>query len=225
MVETPTNDDSIVHRALADPSRRRIVAELGDRPEGLDTHELSDRTLLSPNTVRFHLGVLGDAGLVTGDAAPRATPGRPRIVYTLTPAATSERRRSDEYRLLASILGGALALGDDAAGRAEAAGREWGRYLVDRPLPLAEVSADDAAETVAALLGAQGFEPERDGTTISMHRCPFYDLAESHPEVICSAHRGLVSGALDEIGGGLEVDELEIFPQPDVCVLRLRVRA
>jgi hypothetical protein len=35
-------------------------------------------------------------------------------------------------------------------------------------------------------------------------------------------HRGLVEGVLDGVGSALEVDELEVFAQPGVCVLRLR---
>jgi hypothetical protein len=35
-------------------------------------------------------------------------------------------------------------------------------------------------------------------------------------------HRGLVDGVLDGVGSALEVDELQVFAQPGVCVLRLR---
>ena len=54
-----------------------------------------------------------------------------------------------------------------------------------------------------------------------MHRCPFHDLAEQYPDVVCAAHRGLISGALEELGSPLGVAELEIFVEPDLCVARL----
>lgn len=54
-----------------------------------------------------------------------------------------------------------------------------------------------------------------------MRRCPFHDLAETSPEVVCAVHRGLISGALAELGQQLVVKELEIFPRPDVCIARL----
>jgi predicted ArsR family transcriptional regulator len=54
-----------------------------------------------------------------------------------------------------------------------------------------------------------------------MRRCPFHDLAETHPEVICSLHHGLASGALEEIGGPLEVRALRPFVEPGLCVLEL----
>ena len=32
--------------------------------------------------------------------------------------------------------------------------------------------------------------------------CPFRELAEQHPDLVCSLHRGLVEGLVDEVGGG-----------------------
>jgi predicted ArsR family transcriptional regulator len=177
---------------------------------------------LHPNTVRWHLGILADAGLVTSRAEPRGSPGRPRIVYSPAEPRTEAR---DEYRLLATILAGSL---DEAGGgvQAERAGAVWGRYLVARPEPFSRITDEEATAAVAAVLEQQGFQPEVDGADIRMHRCPFHDLAEAHPDVVCGVHRGLISGALAELGcSRLEVGALEIFPQPDVCVAALRHRA
>ena len=80
---------SRVHRALADERRERIVAELRTARDGLDATELAGRIGLHPNTIRFHLGVLLDAGLVSSRPAERASPGRPRILYALRPEAAA----------------------------------------------------------------------------------------------------------------------------------------
>jgi predicted ArsR family transcriptional regulator len=93
-----------------------------------------------------------------------------------------------------------------------------GRELVrsnERPRRTAGVDA------VVDLLAERGFEPTADGLEIEMRRCPFHDIAELHPEVVCAVHRGVVDGALDELDSELAVGELEVFPRPDVCVLRL----
>ena len=58
-----------------------------------------------------------------------------------------------------------------------------------------------------------------------MHRCPFHDLAEANPRIVCAVHRGLIEGALTELGSGLSVEALEIFPRPNVCVARLAARS
>jgi predicted ArsR family transcriptional regulator len=206
--------DTTLHRALADERRAAILAELEAAPAGLDAAELAGRVGVHANTVRWHLGVLGDAGVVTSEPEARTTPGRPRIVYRADRQKV-EPRRGDEYRLLANILAGMAAAGP--AGACEEAGRAWGRELVRDRL---EAGAG-AVEAIAGLLAEQGFEPVVEGDAIEMHRCPFHDLAETRPDVVCSVHRGLVSGALDGLGSDLRVTRLEILPRPGVCAIRL----
>ena len=212
-----------VHRALADERRERIVAELRSARGGLDAEELARRLGLHRNTIRFHLGVLVDAGLVASSPAERSAPGRPRILYRLRPESPAAAGR-DEYRLLASVLAGTLAQRESGSAEAEQAGRAWGRYLVRRPSPLARVSDAEATTDVVELLEQQGFAPDAEEGEIRMRRCPFHELAEAHPEVVCSVHRGLISGALGELGSGLEVGELDVFVEPDLCIAHLRRR-
>ena len=40
------------------------------------------------------------------------------------------------------------------------------------------------------------------GATVAFTHCPFRDLAETHPELVCSLHRGLVEGFVAEVSGG-----------------------
>lgn len=208
-----------LHRALADPRRRRLVDELRASPEGLDARELAGLLQLHANTVRWHLGVLADAGVVRSSPAPNGRPGRPRIVYRLSAGAGAPGR--DEYRLLATILAGAIAEDGSGVRRAEDSGRAWGRYLVERPAPNVRLSKSDAVSEVVRLLDEQGFVPEAAGADVRMRRCPFHDLAEEQPEVVCAVHRGMISGALAELGSDLEVDRLDVFVQPDLCVAHL----
>ena len=58
-----------------------------------------------------------------------------------------------------------------------------------------------------------------------MRRCPFHDLAEAHPEIVCPVHEGLISGALSALGSELEVEGLDVFVQPDLCIARLAPRS
>jgi len=208
-----------VHQALADPRRGRIVEELRGQRGGLDAEQLARALGLHPNTVRWHLGILGDAGIVESHPEPRSGPGRPRILYRLTREGTAQGR--EEYRLLATILSGTIAAGEDGPRRAEDSGRKWGRYLVRRPPPGNRVDDREAVVEIVRLLDEQGFDPEADGDEVRMHRCPFHDLAEQQPEVVCAVHRGLISGALAELGSELDVDELEIFVEPGLCIARL----
>ena len=208
-----------LHRALADESRAQIVDELRGAPQGLDAQALALRLGLHPNTIRWHLGVLRDAGLVAARRAERRTPGRPRTLYSLRPGAA--RPESDEFRLLASVLTGIAAQDDDASTKAEAAGQAWGRYLTPPRLPLVTSADEMAREEVVRMLDEQGFAPEPDGDGIALRRCPYLDLAEQHPEVVCAVHKGLIAGALDAIGSDLDV-KLEPFVRADLCRVHLR---
>ena len=60
-----------------------------------------------------------------------------------------------------------------------------------------------------------------DATAINLHRCPFRELAESHPDVVCGAHLGMVEGALAEMGAPVSATRLLPFVQPDLCIITL----
>lgn len=213
-----------VRRALSDPHRVRIVEELRAAPDGLDVRALASRLALHENTVRWHLGLLADAGLVESSPAANGKPGRPRMMYALRPG-VHETRGRDEHRLLATILTGTVAELSDGERRVEEAGRAWGRYLVRRPSPLERVTDELAVDEVTRLLDEEGFAAEAHGREIHMRRCPFHELAETNPGVVCGVHRGLISGALEELESRLGVDGLDVFVQPDLCVARLRPRS
>jgi predicted ArsR family transcriptional regulator len=215
-------EDHSLNRALADDRRARLVDELRGEPDGLDVQELARRLGLHANTVRWHLGVLRDAGAVSSTAAPANGRGRPRIFYRLERPARDGSR--DEYRLLATILSGTLAEQADGDEHAARAGRAWGRYLVERPSPLARVTDAEATEQVVRLLDDQGFAAEAEGGEIRMRRCPFHDLAEAQPDIVCAVHRGLISGALDGLGSSLEVEGLDVFVEPDLCIAHVARR-
>ncbi len=208
-----------IHRALADRHRARIVDELRAEPDGIDAHELAERLGLHPNTIRWHLGILADAGIVASRPESRSTPGRPRIVYALLEDTDSGAEES--YRLLATILTGALSQLEEGSARAEIAGSAWGRYLVDRPPPHMPLSDADATREVVRLLAEQGFRPDGASSEIRMHRCPYAEIA---PGIVCAVHLGLISGALGELGSSLDVERLDPFVEPELCIARLRHR-
>jgi predicted ArsR family transcriptional regulator len=141
------------------------------------------------------------------------------MLYTLRPGATA-RTGGDEHRLLATVLTGTVAELLDGEQRAEEAGRAWGRFLVRRPSPLEHIDDGEAMAEVARLLDEEGFAAEPHGNEIHMRRCPFHDLAQTNPEIVCGVHLGLMAGALEELGSDLEVDGLDVFVRPDLCIAR-----
>ncbi len=205
--------------ASGQPRRARVLAVLRDAPDGLDVGELASRLGLHPNTIRWHLGHLADAGLVSSRPIHRGRPGRPRIVYEAT---SGGRVDTDGYRFLAEMLASALAGEADGAAIAERAGTAWGGHLVERPPPSARVGPDEAKGRIIGLLASHGFAPDARGESIEMHRCPFHDLVDAYGDVVCGLHRGLLAGALETLDAGVALDALEPYAEPGLCRATLR---
>jgi predicted ArsR family transcriptional regulator len=65
-----------------------------------------------------------------------------------------------------------------------------------------------------------GFDPAlaEDGgvVTVAFTRCPFRELAETFPDVVCPLHRGLVEGVAEVAGGG-RVQRFSTLADRDPC--------
>ncbi len=203
------------HRALADPTRERLLDLLRAAEEPLSVAELAPSLDLHPNTVRSHLQLLEEAELVVSASERTGGPGRPPIVFSAVPAEAEE-----EHALLAASLASALEPLPDGIEIAEAAGRSWGRAMVERLEPGREPDDEACIERVASLLRRRGFAPEASENELVMHRCPFRELAERYPRVVCSFHAGFIDGALGELGSGTSLKSLEAWVTPSTCVAR-----
>jgi predicted ArsR family transcriptional regulator len=212
-----TVDADRVHRALAEPSRARLLGLLEAAGAPLASEELAGRAGLHANTVRAHLEVLADAGLVTWELEPRTRPGRPRRLFA---ALSRPETVAREHELLAGALAASLEPLPDGPRLAEESGRSWGRGLVDEPAG----SPDDAFARVVRLLAERGYAPAAEGLEITMCSCPFRELAVRYERIVCSLHKGLIDGALEGLEAPLEVAELHPLVTPDRCVARLAER-
>jgi predicted ArsR family transcriptional regulator len=203
------------HRALADPTRERLLDLLraADRP--LAVAELAPVLGLHPNTIRSHLQLLEEAELVISAAEHTGGRGRPAIVFSAVPAGAEQ-----EHALLATSLASALEPLPDGIEIAEAAGKSWGGVLIERLEPGREPDNEACIERVATLLRRRGFAPEAIGAELVMHRCPFRELAERYPRVVCSFHAGLIDGALGELGSDIRLESLEAWVTPSTCLAR-----
>lgn len=220
-----------LHRALANPLRRRLVAGLRARDdEGRDVAELADDLGVHVNTVRAHLTVLEEAGLVVSEPQPRDRPGRPRLAYRATARAADVEADSPGYRFLAQMLAGYLSsTSQDPTETALGIGTAWGHHLIERPAPFEQLDVPEGIDRVVGMLDEYGFAPQVDTDDgqprITLRRCPFLDVARDHQDVVCSLHLGLVRGALDELDVAVQATALHPFVTPDRCVTDLQVPA
>lgn len=204
-----------------------MLEVLQDAAGPLGVRDVAGRVRLHPNTTRFHLDALVEAGVAERTVEDRERPGRPRTLYMARPDSPRSGRRS--YRLLAEILTSYIDGETPQPGKAaQRAGQAWGRYLADRPPPFQRVDGPTATRQLVRTLGDIGFDPESvtDGgeQRILLHHCPFRETAEEHRKVVCSIHLGLMQGLLAELDAPVEADRLDPFVEPDLCVAHLAAK-
>lgn len=212
---------------MGSPVRRTIIDTLSDLPEqptpdqpatrslGMTAAQLAKSLSLHVTTVRFHLDQLLEADLIEAHDVKLGV-GRPRRHYAITAGALETVERPEAYKLVSEVLADAMktAQEDGVHRSAEEAAALWLRRNAHRFIP------NDAPRTPARssgaflakagvlvdLLEAWGYSPtvrtSDEGHTVHVDigECPLRQLAIENPSVTCGIHRGVIRGALDEIG-------------------------
>jgi predicted ArsR family transcriptional regulator len=152
----------------------------------------------------------------------RGTVGRPQHRYSLAADAPSLGLEPSAFRLLARLLAATAASAGVDPETVAAVGRHHGRH--------AAANRQDAAGCIAALmaeLAELGFDPAagEDGaaTSIAFTHCPFRELAEAFPELVCHLHRGIVEGFVER-AGEVRVLEFATLEDRDPCRVELTAR-
>lgn len=214
-----------VLKALGDNTRYAIYLELARSPHPLATADVAAALDLHPNTVRPHLERMRDVGLLQVQSDARGGVGRPQHRYSLAAEAPSLGLEPASFPVLARmLLRLAAATGADAADAADV-GRDQGR--VDG----ARLASRGCLSAVVAQLDAMGFDPalsidEGDDEAlvdIAFAHCPFRDLAEQRPDLLCSLHRGLIEGVVEATGGG-EVTRFGSLVDRAPCQVEIALR-
>jgi predicted ArsR family transcriptional regulator len=188
-------------KALGDNTRYAIYLELARSAVPLATAEVAETLGLHVNTVRPHLERMREVGLLEVASDHRGGPGRPQHRYSIAGDAPSLGLEPPTFPLLARMLLRAADRAGAGPDDAAAAGREQGE-LEAAAVP----EGTPCADALVALLARLGFDPARvddgDGaTTIGFVRCPFQELAQANPDLVCSLHRGVVEGFVHAVGG------------------------
>ena len=206
-------------KTLGDNTRYAIYLELARSARPLATSEVAETLGLHPNTVRPHLERMREVGLLDARPDLRGAVGRPQKLYSLSAEAPSLGLEPPVFPMLSRMLLGMAieaGLGGDLA---TDAGRSEGRRLAHRRRRVAP-----CVEATMDMLDELGFDPARvdeDGTsTVAFTHCPFAELAESDPEVVCSLHRGMLEGFVEEVGGG-EVTGFDSLISRTPCQVQL----
>ena len=210
-----------VLKALGDETRFSMYQELAGSTAALTATDLADRLGLHANTVRLHLERLREAGLVEVEPVHRGTVGRPQHVYSLAAGAPGLGFDPPSYTLLAGLLAVlAERVGADAAD-ATAAGMTWGVEAGRR------TRSKSCVKALVSEMDRLGFDPAIEqlpggGVEVAFLHCPFRELAEAYPELVCNLHRGICAGVVDSVGGG-SVSEFATLYDRDPCRVTVAV--
>ena len=217
-------DDRLeVFKALGDNTRYAIYLELARSPVGRSTAEIAETLGLHQNTVRPHLDRMRDVGLVDVTIEARGNVGRPQHRYSLSADAPSLGLEPPPFRMLAAMLTEVAAAAALPAEAIAATARGVGGAAADAR----SATPKSCVAALTAELAALGFDPavgeDTKVATIAFTHCPFRDLAEVHPEVVCHLHRGLVEGFVARAGGAA-VTEFATLEDRDPCRVDLALR-
>lgn len=216
--------DLAVLKALADDTRYAVYRELASSTAALSAQDLADLLGVHANTIRLHLERLKDVGLIDAEAIHRGTVGRPQHLYFLASGAPGLGFDPPAHALLAGLLAALSerigADSNDATDTGHAWGVEAGRRTRSK-------SCLPALESELSRLGFEPALEPGDGTSegkarIEFLHCPFRELAEAYPELVCNLHRGLCEGVVDQVGGG-RVEEFATLYDPEPCHVTVAV--
>jgi predicted ArsR family transcriptional regulator len=211
-----------VLKALGDNTRYAIYLELARSPAPVATADIAETLGLHPNTIRPHLERMRDVGLLDVTIEVRSGVGRPQHLYSLAAGAPSLGLEPPPFPMLSRMLLRLVASAGVSGEEAADVGRAQGR--ADAPAHTAS-----CLEALVAELDDLGFDPTVAGTddgecaVVAFAHCPFRELAEEHPELVCALHRGLVEGFVEAVGGG-EVDDFHNLVHREPCQVVLSSR-
>ncbi len=186
----------------------QLLSAVQEAP-GLLLRDLAERTGLHENTVRDHLAVLENEGLVTRHTRHPGTRGRPPATYH----PVTEHGANPEA--------------DDRIDRARRHGD-----LLRRMAPESARTdlGDDALHQLDALyehLDDVGLQPEIDDANLEIELvpCPYYALIDSDPQLVCRVHTQLIRDVLAQAPGPLSLTLLEPYATHDRCRAHLEAQA
>ena len=218
-------------KALGDNTRYAIYLELARSARPRSTAEVAESLELHPNTVRPHLERMREVGLLSVETDSSGGVGRPQHLYSVAADAPSLGFEPASTPVLARMLLGVAAATGAGADDAAEAGREQGRAAARAAFSVApggplegDSSATECVRALAAELARLGFDPavagDGDGVTVAFTHCPFAELAQAQPDIVCHLHRGMVEGFVGELGG-VEVDRFRTLVDRLPCRVEL----
>ncbi len=193
-------------RAMSSRSRLKILRLLATKDMTAD--QIADKLSLKTITVRHHLNMLNQIGMIAEAGEERRKVGRPVVKYRVTQKPMSIEFPRRHYEILSEILLQSLirALGREKAKvTLRQMGREFGANLARNMTAKYGVEKWNMKALKEYLvekhLDEMGAAPEMVEATdrsvkFKMHNCVLSELAKEHPDLVCE---GFDDGLFDAI--------------------------
>jgi predicted ArsR family transcriptional regulator len=212
--------------ALDDPVRRSLYLYVARQADAVSRDAAAEATGASRENAAFHLDKLVAAGLLEADyrrLGGRTGPGagRPSKVYRRSKRNLQFALPARRYELAAEVLAQALENRrpkNASAGVAAAAHRAGAALGATARGPAV---ARSPLGRVTQVLDAQGYEPtEAPRGVVRMRNCPFHEVAQSHPDLVCGMNLAFMEGIIE--GTAADGVSATLEPRPGQCCVTLR---
>jgi predicted ArsR family transcriptional regulator len=231
----PTDDP------LARDTRSRIFELLGRLGRAATTNELATELDLHPNGIRRHLEQLQRAGLIRRQSIQQPR-GRPKDGWSLDPDARPGGEQPRAYEELGRWLARAIPPRAQSLRDIEATGRDIGRELATSGAATDGAPAASGIEDFERAVTWLGFSPRSEppaeddpqgaapdadekSVTYRLGNCPYSQAVEENQPVICTLHKGILTGLLSKLDPGAEMTGFHPRdPQTAGCTVDLLLR-
>ncbi|MGH9224503.1 MAG: helix-turn-helix transcriptional regulator [Acidimicrobiales bacterium] len=209
--------------ALADPLRRALYEHVARAGADVSRDGAAEAVGVSRSVAAFHLDRLVEEGLLeasfrrlSGRRGPGA--GRPSKLYRRATCEIAVSLPARQYDLAAGLL--AAAIGETGTD----IGPALARVAHQRGVELA-AKAEGGPPAPEDVLASAGYEPRRAGQDddgLLLANCPFHQLVDRHPELVCGMNLAFVQGVLE--GSRSTAYQAVADPQPGRCCVRVVAR-
>jgi predicted ArsR family transcriptional regulator len=215
-------------QVLAEPTRRAVFDAVRAARQPVTRDDVATAVGLQRPLAAFHLDRLAEAGLLHVSYArpPDRTgrgAGRPAKRYDATGVAVSVAVPGRRHDLVGRLLARAIAEKPaNAEEHLRALAEREGQRLGERHRS-GRRSSEATLRNAAVALTELGYEPVREGPTLRLRNCPFHGVVEAAPELVCAMNHRLVTGLVDGLGGGRQID-VTLAPVPGECCVSVAKR-
>lgn len=201
-----------VTNVLSDPTRYKIYQRFLNEREPVTVLNIAEAFDIHPNVARLHLSKLEEINLITSSFLKTGKGGRPSRIYTLSDHVIELSFPSRDYKLLSSIALQTLAGLDNGEEALYETGRKYGLHAMDH-LEITKNDIDirekiDMLEDAGMMLGMYAkfdYDEESHKVSFRIQNCPFYEIAETNPQMVCTMHHSFLKGMFEALFDDVEL--------------------